>query len=105
LSNIKYYNNEESEDCFQKDDCISWKDSEEELLQKYNIIYDGHGVHPIKIIYREKYKPIFVIGGEDDGHIWFKKRSMNQFENSFDCSWANNLIESLQKALEIVKNK
>lgn len=78
----------------------------EELQTKYNIIFmtSGDGVRPIMIVEREREEPLIVIGGEDDGKIFFYK-PYGQFANSLSVYWIPYLVSDLLKAKEIVDLK
>lgn len=78
----------------------------EELQTKYNIIFmtSGDGVTPIMIVEREREEPLIVIGGEDDGKIFFYK-PYGQFTNVLSVYWIPYLVSDLLKAKEIVDLK
>lgn len=70
-------------------------------LLELGIIFHHGGVTPIRIIPRENCNPLLQLGGEDDGHIWFKKDAND--DNVFDVYWATTLIKDLRMALKIFK--
>lgn len=78
----------------------------EELRTKYNIIFmtAGDGVRPIMIVEREGEESLIVIGGEDDGQIFFHK-PYGQLANALSVHWIPYLVSDLLKAKEIVDFK
>lgn len=91
---------DDSQDSYIKfNEDIPWSDFEEELKNKFNIIFNGNTAHPIKIIEREDcLTPLFIIGSEDDGHIWFNMYDGKNYINSFDSDWVDSLIKNLEIA-------
>lgn len=72
------------------------KNTLKQLKKDHNITFmtDGDGVIPVMIRNR-----LVILGGEDDGTIFFTKR-YNQFENCFSIHWVPFLISDLKKAVE-----
>lgn len=99
MSIIRHYDNKEEESVF-LDDRFIWADCEDELWEHKIIYKDGHA---IKIIEKDS-RQFFVIGYEDDGHIWFKKYGDGEYyEHSFHPSKTKTLIEILQIALKKIE--
>lgn len=72
------------------------KNTLKQLKKEHNITFmtDGDGVIPVMIR-----NHLVILGSEDDGTIFFKKR-YKQFENCFDIYWVPFLIADLKKAVE-----
>ena len=80
-----------------------WDDATlKQLRDEYNIIFmtNGDGVSPVMIINGGGAYPLFVIGSEDDGTIYFE-RKYGQFEHCFSAYWADYLIADLKEALRV----
>lgn len=65
------------------------------LRDKYNVYYTGD-VNPVIVIPRRMTTPLFLIGTEDDGAIYFNFGDRNKK----DVMWIDGLI----RTLEMVKN-
>lgn len=76
----------------------------QDALLAENIIYDGYGIFPIKIIKLRKNQYAFVIGEEDDGRIWFKKDKNGSFCNKFNAYWTYHLIEMLMRGMRRIED-
>lgn len=72
------------------------KNTLKQLKKEHDITFmtDGDGVIPVMIRNR-----LVILGSEDDGAIFFKKR-YEQFENCFGIHWVPFLISDLKKAVE-----
>lgn len=72
------------------------KNTLKQLKKEHNITFmtDGDGVIPVMIR-----NHLVILGSEDDGTIFFKKR-YKQFENCFDIYWVPFFISDLKKAVE-----
>ena len=56
-------------DIYQEDD--SWNSEKSKAdLRKFNIFYNTHS--PVPVMRRGR---VLILGGEDDGHIWFDEHS------------------------------
>ena len=84
-----------------EDQC--WDDDTlKQLKEEYNIIFmtSGDAVKPVMIINTNSKYPLFVIGSEDDGTLFFH-REYGQFTNCFSAYWAKSLIADLEEALQV----
>ena len=72
-----------------------------QLKEEYNIIFmtNGRGVMPIMVVNKNSKNPLFVIGHEDDGRIYFK-REFGQFCDCFSYCWVKPLISDIKEALK-----
>lgn len=77
-----------------------------QLRDEYNIIFmtSGDGVMPVMILNKDSKHPLFVLGSEDDGTIFFK-RKYGQFQNCFSPYWVDSLIADLQEAVKFYNYK
>ena len=78
------------------------------LWESHNIVFDGRGVKPIKIIGKDSTNPIIAFGSEDDGTIQFERDYYGGEEPSnyrFACSayWIDSIIEHLQEVKRRLK--
>lgn len=75
-----------------------------QLKEEYNIVFmtSGDAVKPVMIINKDSEYPLVVIGTEDDGTLYFKRR-YGQFENCFSPYWIEPLIADLNEALRLCK--
>ena len=91
---------------FFAEDQICDKKALQELKDYHNIVFmtSGDGCKPIMIIPRKNNNPLIVIGGEDDGQIFFHTY-FGQFENTMDCYWIDSLIADLQEVKRICVEK
>ena len=103
---LKYVFNEDLEDdesmMFSAEDQC-WDDATlKQLKEEYNIVFmtSGDAVKPVMIINGNSRYPLFVIGSEDDGTLYFK-RQYGQFTNCFSAYWAKPLIADLEEALRM----
>lgn len=85
------------------------KDTLKELREKYNIIFmiSGDGIRAFKIFEPDETifgyhitSPLVVVGHEDDGTIYFKKR-YKQFQDQFDSTWIDSIIADLKEVNKI----
>lgn len=93
---IEYVFEDENELRIVAEDQYWDKNTLKQLKKEHNITFmtDGDGVIPVMIRNR-----LVILGSEDDGIIFFKKR-YKQFENCFDIHWVSFLISDLKKAVE-----
>lgn len=80
-----------------------WDDTTlKQLREEHDIIFmtSGDGVMPIMILNKDSQYPLFVLGSEDDGRIFFK-REYGQFTNAFSPYWVKFLIADLEEALKV----
>lgn len=78
-----------------------------QLKKEHDIIFktSGNGVMPIMILNKDSDNPLFVIGHEDDGTLYFD-REYGHISNSFSYYWVKSLIADLEAALKVCgKNK
>lgn len=75
-----------------------------QLKEEHNIIFktSGDGVMPIMILNKDSDNPLFVIGHEDDGRIFFD-REYGSINNSFSYYWVKSLIADLNEALRLCR--
>ena len=105
---LKYVFNTDLEDdepmMFSAEDQCWDDDTLKQLKEEYNIVFmtKGDGVMPVMILNKDSQYPLFVLGGEDDGTIFFK-REYGQFRNTFSPYWVKYLIADLEEALKICK--
>lgn len=105
---LSYVFNEDLEDdesmMFSAEDQCWDDDTLKQLREEYDIVFmtNGDGVMPIMILNKDSQYPLFVLGSEDDGTIFFK-RKYGHFINTFSPYWVKYLIADLEKALEICK--
>jgi len=86
-----------------EDQC--WDDDTlKQLKEEYDIVFmtSGDAVMPVMIINKDSKHPLLVLGTEDDGTIFFK-RKYGQFINCFSPYWVKPLISDLEEALRICK--
>lgn len=105
---LQYVFNEDLEDddtmMFSAEDQCWDDDTLKQLKEEYNIVFmtNGDAVSPVMIINSNGKYPLFVIGSEDDGTLYFKRKN-GQFTNCFSAYWAKSLIADLEEALRICK--
>ena len=77
-------------------------DTLKQLREEHDIIFmtSGDGVMPVMLLNKDSQNPLFVLGSEDDGTIFFK-REYGQFVNTFSSYWAKSLIADLEEALRV----
>lgn len=103
---LSYVFNENLEDdetmMFSAEDQRWDDDTLKQLKEEYNIVFmtSGDAVKPVMIINSNSKYPLLVIGSEDDGTLYFK-RKYGQFINCFSAYWAKSLIADLEEALRI----
>ena len=95
-------------ECYIAEEQMWDKEALERLWESHNIIFDGHGVKPIKIIGKDSTNPIIAFGSEDDGTIQFERDYYGGEEPSnyrFACSayWIDSIIEHLQEVKRRLK--
>lgn len=76
-----------------------WEDKDYKELLKYDIIYE-RGIVALWIEKRKKAEPLVHIMGEDDGHLYWLKRT----DKRFSYSWIDNYMSILNKTKEYVNN-
>lgn len=83
----------------------------EDLWKKFNVVYDGIGLFPVKVIPRQGYSPLVCIGYEDDSVITFDRDIYNttketayNYRNAFDAYWIDSLIHQLQAVKEKIQS-
>lgn len=89
----------------------SWDDETlKELEDEHTVFFmnNGDGVIPVLYYNLKNYQgedaPAFAFGGEDDGHMWFKKRDgYNDFVVRAGIDWIDDLIADLTKLRDYVK--
>jgi hypothetical protein len=84
-----------------EDQC--WDDDTlKQLREEYDIIFmtSGEGVMPVMILNKDGQYPLFVLGSEDDGTIFFD-REYGHFRNTFSPYWVKYLIADLEEALRV----
>lgn len=67
-------------------------------LKQQGIYYDK-GVFAVKVEERINNNPLFILGMEDDGTIYFDANDGTRF----DCSWAGDLIRVVTEAIEDIR--
>lgn len=78
-------------DIYQEND--SWySEKSKEDLRKFNIFYNPHS--PVPVMRRGR---VLVLGGEDDGHIWFDEHSKELL--------VDELPEMLKNIASVLGNK
>lgn len=80
-----------------------WDDATlKQLREEHDIIFmtSGDGVMPVMILNKDGQYPLFVLGSEDDGTIFFK-REYGHFVNTFSSYWVRYLIADLEEALKV----
>ena len=103
---LQYVNNWELEDnepiMFVAEDQRWDKATLKQLKKEHDIIFmtSGNGVMPIMILNKESDNPLFVIGHEDDGTLYFD-REYGHISNSFSYYWVKSLISDLEEALKV----
>ena len=103
---LQYVWNEELEDnepmMFVAEDQCWDKATLKQLEKEHNIVFmtSGNGVMPIMILNKDSDNPLFVIGHEDDGTLYFD-REYGNISNSFSYYWVKSLIADLEEALRI----
>ena len=103
---LQYIFNKDLEDdepmMFSAEDQCWDDDTLKQLKEEYNIVFmtKGDGVMPVMILNKDSQYPLFVLGSEDDGTIFFK-REYGQFRNTFSPYWVKYLIADLEEALKI----
>lgn len=81
-------------------DQIYTKEYLKNLRKQDNVIFDGEGVHAIRIIERKVNAPLLEILTEDDGCLQSCKPPM-----LFDVYWTDSLIDNLTEARDYaIKN-
>lgn len=95
-------------ECYIAEEQVWDKEALERLWESHNIVFDGHGVKPIKIIGKDSTNPIIAFGSEDDGTIQFERDYYGGEEPSnyrFACSayWIDSIIEHLQEVKRRLK--
>lgn len=95
-------------ECYIAEEQMWDKEALERLWESHNIVFDGHGVKPIKIIGKDSTNPIIAFGSEDDGTIQFERDYYGGEEPSnyrFACSayWIDSIIEHLQEVKRRLK--
>lgn len=95
-------------ECYIAEEQVWDKEALERLWESHNIVFDGCGVKPIKIIGKDSANPIIAFGSEDDGTIQFERDYYGGEEPSnyrFACSayWIDSIIEHLQEVKRRLK--
>lgn len=95
-------------ECYIAEEQMWDEEALERLWESHNIVFDGHGVKPIKIIGKDSTNPIIAFGSEDDGTIQFERDYYGGEEPSnyrFACSayWIDSIIEHLQEVKRRLK--
>ena len=74
----------------------------EQIKKDDNVVFNGYGVHAIRIIPRSNADtPLFELLGEDDGQLFSYEHPV-----VFNMYWADSLIRQIQEAKEYwEKNK
>ena len=95
-------------ECYSAEEQVWDKEALERLWESHNIVFDGHGIKPIKIIGKDSTNPIIAFGSEDDGTIQFERDYYGGEEPSnyrFSCSayWIDSIIEHLQEVKRRLK--
>ena len=67
-------------------------------LKQQGIYYDK-GVFAVKVEERINNNPLFILGIEDDGNIYFDANGGTHF----DCGWAGDLIKVVTEAIKDIK--
>ena len=75
----------------------------QELRDRFNIIFDGN-IHAIMIKERKNCNPLFIIGYEDDGMLFFDRVQWN-FRDYFDAKWADSFAKLLNEASHSIQTK
>ena len=95
-------------ECYSAEEQEWDREALEQLWERHNIVFDGRGVKPIKIIGKDSTNPIIAFGSEDDGTIYFERDYFGGEEPSnyrFSCSayWIDSIIEHLQEVKRRLK--
>ena len=74
-----------------------------QLKDEYNVVFmsGGDAVIPVMILNKDTKYPLFVLGIEDDGTIFFKRKHGN-FIHCFHPYWVKPLIADLEEALRLI---
>ena len=95
-------------ECYSAEEQEWDKEALERLWKSHDIVFDGRGIMPIKIIGKNSTNPIIAFGSEDDGTIQFERNYFGGEEPSdyrFSCSayWIDSIIEQLQEVKRKLK--
>lgn len=100
MKKYEIYKDEENIDIFGNNECFT-KEDIKSLWEDHNILYLEDGIIAIWIEERENASPLIHIMDEDDGHIFWHKKT----DRRFDSLWLDNYIQTLTEVKNLINCK